>query len=325
MLRPLLAIAALGLSSPLLAQQPAGPDVEAPGAADYRADAEALHGMIALYYAYSDRFPGNAIPTNPLLQREAAAVADRRALLRYAERALLLLRDHHAITGSSFADSWALVPSYSDLWIEYEDGRYRIDAVREGSPAAAAGAVPGMELTAIAGEPIDAAVAAFWADLGESAATDRLSRSFAARVLAAGRRNRPRDLTMANARGEMHVTIPSLYAIARTDRAPVSIAMEGNTASIRFNDSLGDDATIAAFDQAMEEAIAGGASALLLDLTDTPSGGNTLVARGVMGWFAREPAPIRSTSCQSRSAVAASLDNGRNTSCRAKAGISAVR
>jgi carboxyl-terminal processing protease len=58
------------------------------------------------------------MPMSDKLRAEADAVDSRDALIRYAERALAALADHHAITGSSLADSWALVPSYSDLWVE---------------------------------------------------------------------------------------------------------------------------------------------------------------------------------------------------------------
>ena len=56
---------------------------------------------------------------------------------------------------------------------------------------------------------------------------------------------------------------------------------------IRFNDSLGEDATVAAFDAAMATARPG--QPVVLDLTDTASGGNTVIARAIMGWFVDTP------------------------------------
>ena len=56
---------------------------------------------------------------------------------------------------------------------------------------------------------------------------------------------------------------------------------------VRFNDSLGEDKTIAAFDAAMAKARPGGR--VVIDLTDTPSGGDTTVARAVLGWFVDRP------------------------------------
>ena len=108
---------------------PAEPTAEA-----FRADALSIEGLINSQYAYLDRLPGEAMPMSPVLRAEAEAVSDHRSLLRYAEHAVATLADHHAITAGSFNNSWALVPSYSDLWIEPEGDGWRISAVREGSP-----------------------------------------------------------------------------------------------------------------------------------------------------------------------------------------------
>lgn len=260
---------------------------QAQEAADYRADALALEELVNAQYAYLERLPGGRFPGSPRLRAEAEAVSDRRALLAYAERAVSALADHHAITGSSFADSWALVPSYSDLWVEAEGAGWRITAVREGSPAEAAGVRAGDELVSVGGVPTGAAVAAFWSDLGLEATPER--GAYAARVLAAGRRDRARDLTVRGADGvERRLELPSLYALPRPERLPVEAADVGEARVIRFNDSLGDAATIAAFDAAMAAARPG--QTVVLDLTDTPSGGNTVVARAVMGWFVDAPA-----------------------------------
>ncbi|PTS80376.1 peptidase S41, partial [Sphingomonas sp. HMWF008] len=111
----------------------------APTASDYAADARDLAPLIAANYAYLDDLPGGVVPTSPALNAERDAVHDADTLLHYAEGMIAALADHHALTGKSFKDDWAIVPSYADLWIVVRDGRYVIDAVKPGSPAAAAG------------------------------------------------------------------------------------------------------------------------------------------------------------------------------------------
>ena len=265
---------------PARAQQ-AGPTPDA-----FRADALSIEPLINARYAYLDRFPGEVMPMSAVLRAEAEAVGDRRSLLRYAERAVAVLADHHAITGSSFNDSWGLVPSYSDLWIEPEGAVWRITAVREESPAAQAGVRTGDSLVAVGATPTSDAVAAFWADLGLAPDGDRAG--YAARVLAAGRRDRPRDLTIRSADGaERRLTLPNLYEAGPGDRPPLTAQESDGVRVIRFNDSLGDSRTIAAFDAAMAGARPG--QPVVLDLTDTPGGGNTVVARAIMGWFVDAP------------------------------------
>jgi C-terminal processing protease CtpA/Prc len=257
-----------------------------PDAAAFRQDALSIETLVNSQYAYLDRFPGGVMPMSPVLRAEAEAVTDARSLLRYAERAVAALADHHAITGGSFADSWSLVPSYSDLWIEPQGDAWRITAVRAGSPAEQAGVRPGDALTAIGDTPTGQAVAAFWSARGLRSQGD--GAGYAVRVLAAGRRDRPRDLTVRGRDGaERRLALPNLYAPWRDERPAVEVSEADGRRIIRFNDSLGDSATIAAFDAAMDGLRDG--QGVVLDLTDTPSGGNTVVARAIMGWFVDAP------------------------------------
>ena len=264
----------------------ADPAAADPGASDFAADARSIERRVNEDYAYLERFPDRRMPMTAKLTAEAAAVTDRRGLARFAERAMALLADHHAIAGSSFKDSWALVPSYADLWVEQRGGAYVVSAVRSGTPSDVARIRPGDRLVAVDGQPVEAAIKAYWADLGGEGGGER--DGVAARVLAAGRRDRPRDLTIAGPNGPTRrLNLPSLYAAVRVDRPPLSVTSEGRITRFRFNDSLGDTATIAAFDQAM--ARVGSGRQLLIDLTDTPSGGNTTIARAVLGWFVTRP------------------------------------
>lgn len=276
---PRIATLALVLIAPLLisADEPAAPD--------FAADARSIERLINEDYAYLDRFKGGRMPLSDKLRAEAETVDTREELIRYAERALMALADHHAITGSSLADSWALVPSYSDLWVEPGGEEYAITAVREGSPAEQAGVRAGDQLVAVGAVPIAQAVELFWADLGLPVTEARAG--FAARVLAAGRRSAPRHLTVARGAEARELELPNLYYRQLLDRPVLGASDQGGSLVIRFNDSLGEAATIAAFDRVMARAAPG--QPVVLDLTDTASGGNTSVARAIMGWFVDRP------------------------------------
>ena len=276
---PRIAAYALLLVAPLLIGAGESP------APDYAADARSIERLVNEDYAYLERFENGRVPLSDKLRAEAEQVDSRDELVRYAERALTVLADHHAITGSSLADSWALVPSYSDLWIEPRGDAFAITAVREGSPAEQAGVRAGDGLVAIGAVPIAQAIELFWADLGLPVTPERAG--FAARVLAAGRRSAPRHLTIAHGAEVRQLELPNLYFRQLLDRPVLSMEEQGGRLVIRFNDSLGDEATIAAFDRAMAQARPG--HPVLLDLTDTASGGNTSVARAIMGWFVDRP------------------------------------
>lgn len=271
-------VALAGLSLALLAADARSPT-------DYASDARAIEAIVNADYAYLDRFPDARMPMTDTLRREAQGVADAKQLIRYSERALSLLADHHAITGASLKDSWSVFPSYGDLWIERRANGYRITAVRDQSPAALAGVRAGDILLAIDGQPICVAIAAYWNDLGTTGGGER--DGFAARVLAAGRRDRPRRVTIGPTQSPRELILSSLYGVPRPDRPPLTVTTVGRERVIRFADSLGDDSTIAAFDRAMAGATP--SQTVILDLTDTPSGGNTVIARGILGWFVDKP------------------------------------
>jgi carboxyl-terminal processing protease len=264
-----------------------GAAAEPPAPADYAADAKALDAIIAANYAYLDRF-GDVVPTSPRLDAERNAVHDDDGLLHYAEDRLAALADHHAITGSSFHDDWGLVPSYADLWIVTDGTGYRIDSVKPGSPADKAGIVAGDALVAVGAMPIDEGVAGYWQALGFADVTDSERRAYAGRVLAAGRRDRPRGLVVRHGADMRILTLPNLYAAREGDRPPVTASRgPDGSVTLHFNDSLGNSDTIAAFDAEMARLPAD--ARLILDLTDTGSGGDSLIARAVMGWFVDAP------------------------------------
>lgn len=257
-------------------------------ASEYRADANSFAQLVNARYAYLERIGGRYALT-PALQTQADAVHDEASLLAFLQHALALLADHHAITGRSLADDWATVPSFSDIWVEEQDGGWRVSSVRSASVAAASVRTGDLVID-VGGTAMAQAVADFWRDLGLSA-PDAAHRAYAARVLIAGRRNREREFTLERNGLRLPMRLPSLYA-ARQDKRPlVSLTSDGGKWRIRLHDSLGEDATIAAFDATMT-AIPSDAP-VVLDLTDTPSGGNSVIARAIMGWFVDRPRPYQ--------------------------------
>lgn len=253
---------------------------------EFREDAQLLERLVDYQYAYLERLPNGDFELTAKLKAEAAEVKTRRELIRFAERALTLLADHHTITGASLSDSWAVFPSYGDLWIEQRGNDYFVEQVRNDTPASRAGIRAGDRLVAIGQSSTKDAVEDFWRDLGVLDGSG--DAAFAARVLAAGKRDRPRTLAVQDGSDEpRELQLASLYAIDDAEQPLLSVSDEGASLVIKFHDSLGQNAATAAFDEAMAQAKID--QPIIIDLTETPGGGNTVVARGIMGWFVQQP------------------------------------
>jgi len=257
----------------------------------WQKDALELEVIINNLYAYLDRLNGNRFILTDKLRAEAKAVNSQSSLLLFVERALFLLYDHHAITGPSFNNSWGLVPSYSGLWIEKQSNDYIITSVRNNSPAQSAGIKKNDLINSILDIPIDEAAKLFWNDLGVTSYNDKQA-SFAARILVTGRRNKSRNIGIKTSKSSeiKNYNLPNLYTVKRTD-ALLLTSEKDETLIITINDSLGNNNLIPAFDKAMQQAKPN--QRITIDLRNTPSGGNTVIARAMMGWFVNKATPFQ--------------------------------
>jgi len=119
---------------------------------------------------------------------------------------------------------------------------------------------------------------------------DPLARDWALNVAVAGRHaQKTRRLSLGSSSGRRAVEYD---ADATGNQAGLLEARRiGNVAYVRIHNSLGDDALVAAFDKVIGDFA--GVSGLILDLRDTPSGGTSSVARGIMGHLVATPSPYQ--------------------------------
>ena len=230
--------------------------------------------------------PGGGLALASLLaplEQAAPQVQDDRAELRLMERLVFALGDHHAHLSTNDALSPRLVPSGASLWAEERAGQLVLTEVRAGSAARAAGLREGMVIASINGHaPAD--LAAPPATPAKAAAM----RAFAARVALAG--TRTADATLVTA-GPQPMEL-RIELAARHDDPPVTVDWpRPDVARLRLNNSLGSAALPAAFDAAMADARR--ARTIVLDLRDTPSGGDSEFAKPLMAWFVQGRKPYQ--------------------------------
>jgi len=228
-------------------------------------------------YAYFDQKKTNWGRVCEFYAPRVADAADRDAYIELLERALGELYDSHAHLGTNTPRSYRLIPTHTDLVAVWKDGRAIVSDVRRSSGAEGAGVVPGLEVVAINGEPIETVVRSIEPKF--LAREDPAAREWALQVALAGRRDRDtvRLVTRLGDNLREFEFVPGFPAPASV----LSYGLVGKLGYMRVNNSLGEQALVAAFDKALAEMP--GARALVLDLRDTPSGGNSAVARGIMG------------------------------------------
>lgn len=275
----LLVVACLALGA-------AGPPPRSPFADDFQFAVQ----QIAATYAYFDLKATRWDEVPALYKRDLAEVRDKRAFVTLMEHVVDELYDPHAQLTVNTASSPRLVPSGTDLWAAWRGGAAVITDVRRDSDAERAGIRPGAIVVAVNEVPIEEAV-----DLRMARTyphTEPNARNWALRAVLAGYHNTRRHLQLMEGGAAREVALPARDQFPGPAQQPVTSSMlPGRIGYLRLNDSLGDRATVAIFDRSLAEMA--NAAALVIDLRNTPSGGNSSVARGILGRFVDREMPYQ--------------------------------
>ena len=241
-------------------------------------------------YAYTDRADK---PWETWQSRYSAAVDSANSPEAYAavfESALDELHDFHAEVRFHNPHRWLPVPTFADIWAEFHGEDAVVVAVRRGSDAERAGIVSGERIIRIGADSLQTAIAERLTLAVDN--NDPKARTWALLSLLTGRADQVRHFTIMDSNGQNRsVTLELERRFDRSAGALYSTVLPENVGLIRFNNSLGDQKTVAAFDAALEQLRF--THGLILDLRDVPSGGDSSVALGVMGRFVQTILPYQ--------------------------------
>jgi C-terminal processing protease CtpA/Prc len=204
-------------------------------------------------------------------------VTDRNAYIGVLEGALGQLYDSHAHLATNTSTSQRLIPSQADLMATWQDGRAIITDIRANSPAALAGLEVGDELLAINDIPVAQASAKLVPVYTRG--QDPAARDWALRAALAGRHDVGTiRLAVRSSSGQRDVAYAPSFV--QPDKLLIAVVRD-RIGHIRINNSLGSQALVREFDSAVNKML--DAKAIVIDLRDTPSGGVSSVARGILG------------------------------------------
>jgi carboxyl-terminal processing protease len=269
---------AIGLAFAIAAQTP--PELTPQ---QIREDFAVFCSEVRSTYAYFDQKATRWDLVASAYEADVDRVRTRQQLVAVLEQAIAELYDDHAHLNVNTASSFKLVPSGADLWVEWVGSAATVTEVREESSAERAGIRRGAVVLSINGTPVDRAVAQVFprtvpkGDLG--------ARNWALRRVLAGRHGEDRRIEVDQGGGRQVFDLPQTSLTQERSRITYR-RLDRHVGYIRFGDSLGDAATVQEFDRALESLR--DTRGLVIDLRETPSGGNSTVARGILGRFVPE-------------------------------------
>src|SRR5450759_5365150 len=236
-------------------------------------------------YAYFDKkhTDWNKVKTVYLPQAENAK--NKNELITVFENALEELYAIHFLLITILRSSPRLAPTGLDIWAEWINDKFIVTEVRKGFSADKAGVKNGLEILSINDIPNEQAVNK---RIGKCISNiDIEVKNYALRQLLAGTYLKQRVIVVKQ---NGNITTINL------DKASGNIAdtykynsllqcktLDNNIGYIKFNNSLGETDLIQLFDSALYQLK--NTKALIIDLRETPSGGNAIVARGIMSRF----------------------------------------
>lgn len=249
----------------------------------YRNDFNYFWSSFRDEYCYFQKKKSDWNKVKDIYAPQADSAKTRDEFVSILEHVLYEVYDHHAILNTNTDSSQRLVPSGTDIWAEYVNGKPVITEIRKGFGAERAGIHAGMEVVAVNDIPVETGIRKF---LPASAKTnDDEARSYALRTLLAGNHVQERKISLLY-KGNTKLYFPDqdgkqLENIHWEKR--IETLLLGQTGYIRINDCLYSNDLIPEFDSVMQAMQKTGS--LIIDLRNCPSGGNTLVAKAILSWF----------------------------------------
>lgn len=242
-------------------------------------------------YAYLDK----AGPEFEVLQAEfrnkMLAAKTEQEFIDLSQAFLRSFRDPHLNMGPYDTDDYSVYPTGADMYAEYVNGSAHIIDVKADSSAFVQGLRPKMAIVQVDGVSIDDAIQIVTGRNIDALTPEQ--KNYALNIALGGKRYQPRQLAILTTSGINTVLLAASYdSINRLKEGPaVSFADMQGIGYIRFNNALGSAETVSGFREALNTLKH--SKAFIIDLRNTPSGGNTGVAEPILGHFVNTEQPYQ--------------------------------
>ncbi|NAS31559.1 peptidase [Flavobacteriaceae bacterium R38] len=248
----------------------------------FQKDFSSLWNAIHSGFAYFDTQKTDWKHVKEIYQPIIDTTSNKQDFIMSLESIIHELYNGHISLNVNLPSSNRLIPNGTDLWVEYIDHQFIITNLKEHENAALSGIEPGMILTHYNDIPIKTAIKKVLPKSFKN--YDKKVYDYAGNVIVAGTHNQKRKFTVSHNNKTLHF-YPDDVKTPKSENTSLleATVLENNIAYIKINNSLGKNNLIKVFGKAVDKLSE--TKAMILDLRDTPGGGNTTVARAIMGKF----------------------------------------
>ncbi|MCJ0743583.1 S41 family peptidase [Pedobacter montanisoli] len=215
-----------------------------------------------------------------IYQPKTEKISTSSEFIQLLESVLNELYNGHSSLNTNLNTSNRLIPSGQDIYVEKINNKFIITDLRKDFGAEKSGLKVTMEVTKFNGKPIDEQLNKFLPKFTQNHNSKMYQ--FALDMLFAGTHNTKREISILE-NGIEKEYFPDEYKYTQSNSLLESKIINKNTAYIKINNSLGNNQLILNFDKTLDSFL--NYRNLIIDLTETPNGGNTTVARAIMGRF----------------------------------------
>lgn len=242
-----------------------------------------LKNTLEQQYAYLDRKGVNKSELFDLFAAKLSASPSKQVFADTAQQLLRNFYDPHLNLGPYNEFDFSVYPTGSDIYVNYQNQQFIVVDVKAGSSADLAGIRPNMKVITVNDVAMEQAVKQVLGRELSQLLPEQVN--YAANVSLGGFRNTARTMTINDGTGDKQYKLAASYVAinALRDGPAVSFKQIDDVGYIAFNNALGNMATVTEFKQALSELTK--TKALIIDLRNTPSGGNTGIAEPVLGHF----------------------------------------
>ncbi|WP_405294707.1 S41 family peptidase [Algibacter sp. Ld11] len=193
--------------------------------------------------------------------------------------------DSHLILNTNRSSSYRLS---SPIYTSIKNDKFLVSSVWKTQILGVVPQIIDAEIIAINGVGFSEAIEQFPSYCNDK--NNAVTREWIANKVLAGQYNRPRILTL-KLKNKKEFTLDLDKIKLRAEPYFLTSKTINGVGVIRINNSLGKDNLVKEFDRALNNLI--DAKGLIIDLRNTVDGGNSYVARGIMGRFITESRPYQ--------------------------------